>query len=462
MYKINQKSRTTGTGRRERTAMTSLLNGRVELSRRQQQGAQSIRRKPNILLLGAAGHVAKAVLSRLAERPNEVGRVVLLDRNDPSMLLRNHRFNSRFIRQNLSFPIDAREFHELLRSEAIDVVLDLTDMDTLPILEATDRAGVTYVNTALNDSRRGIADVLARIHPFRHGQWRAPHILSSGMNPGVVNIWVWHGVKKFGVPEEILHFEYDDSTPASGWQPIITWSPQEFLTEVVWERTGVVEDGEPKLFLTNALRNREDMRGVLSPILKLNEYPHGFTVLHEENLKLGQALGVSSRYIYAIHPITMEYLIDLFDRNGTVRIDELQVADNSEMRLVGADTIGVRLRYAEKDVYFVHRFRNEDVMGTNATCAQVACGVEAALFTLATEPLERRVYFATDLYESGYSEWIFRNMHIEQSIFDRTAKRTRSVLPSLLSETGVRVNGATKGAQVRRDSARTEQHAYVN
>jgi hypothetical protein len=376
----------------------------------------------NLLILGAAGHVAKAVFTRLGGRINRFDSVILLDRREPNKFLLE-RDNVRFVRQDLSFPRDTVNFRNLIRSGGVALVLDLTDMDTLHVLEATDHAGASYINTALNDARRGITALLERIHPHRNEPRRAPHILSSGMNPGVVNIWVWDGVQRFGTPEEILHFEYDDSTPKAGWQPIITWSRQEFLTETVWEPTGVVEGGDLKLFPTNALRNREDLREVLSPIVQLPEYPHGFTVLHEENLKLGRNLGASSRYVYAIHPKTMEYLVELYEKNGTVSLEDIQVADNTEIPLKGTDLIGVRLRYPDKDVYYVHRLRNDEVVETNATCAQVACGVEAALHTLATEALEPRVYFATDLYETNYSRWIFRNMRIERYVFERVNKR---------------------------------------
>ena len=413
----------------------------------------------NVLILGAAGHVAKAVLARLSGRSNPFKKITLLDRNEPHSSLLDAE-NVQFVRRELTFPTDTAKFQKLIRSNEIDLVLDLTDMDTLPVLEATDTAGVTYINTALNDSRSGIADVLSRIHPFRQERWQAPHILSSGMNPGVVNIWVWDAVRKFGTPEEILHFEYDDSTPKDGWKPIITWSRQEFLTEVVWEPTGIVENGKVKLFPTNALRNREDMRNVLSPIVHLNEYPEGFTVLHEENLKLGRNLGASSRYVYAIHPRTMNYLVELYEKNGTVRIEDLELADNTRVPLTGSDLVGVRLRYPNKDVYYVHRFGNEETLGTNATCAQVACGVEAALHTLATEMLQPRVYFATDLYETSYSRWIFENMEIEQYVFNRSARNARSA--SLSRNPGMQNCSANRVENGKLSEIQSERPSHVN
>ena len=379
------------------------------------------RGKLNLLVLGASGHVARAVLRRLAERRGDFARLLLLDRCDSVLrdpVLPHGELNYTFYRQELSFPHDAAGYGDLLRREGVEVVLDLTDMDSLPVLEATDEAGVSYVNTALNDSRRGIASVLARVLPSRKSLTRAPHILSSGMNPGVVNVMAWHAVRQFGKPREIIHFEYDTAVPKSGWRPMITWSRQEFLTEVVWERTGVVRDGKVELFGGNGLEHRESLGPILAPICPGGDYPEGFTVLHEENVKLGVRLGISSRYIYAVHPRTMGYLAERHRAAGTVEVEELEVGDNTRTPLTGEDLIGVLLRYPDRQVYYVHRLANEAVRGTNATCAQVAFGVEAALSTLMTESLACRIHFATDLFETGYTEWIFSNMEIEQYCFE--------------------------------------------
>jgi saccharopine dehydrogenase-like NADP-dependent oxidoreductase len=108
-------------------------------------------------------------------------------------------------------------------------------MDTFPILSATDAAGVSYVNSSLNEAQRSVAEMVADVYPTRKRERQAPHIISSGMNPGVVNIWVWHGFQEYGAPGEIVHFEYDSSMPVSGWRPMTTWSRREFLAETVWD-----------------------------------------------------------------------------------------------------------------------------------------------------------------------------------------------------------------------------------
>ncbi len=379
-------------------------------------------RPPNLLILGASGHVAQAFLQRLAARRGDFGKVVLLDPDDG--VLRNPYLNHElldyeFVHRRLRFPEDTLDYHRLLLKHGINVVLDVTDLDTLPVLSATDAAGVSYINTALNESGRGIAEVVSGVHPTRGDQRRAPHILSSGMNPGVVNLWVWHGFQQYGAPLEIVHFEYDTSVPVTGWRPIITWSRKEFLTETVWEPTGQVVNGELRMCSGNAVQHREDLRPIMQPLIELPEYPRGMLVLHEENVKLGAKLGASSRYVYAIHPRTMTYLEQLLRQRGGIEIGDLELGDNTSIPLVGSDTIGVCLCYADKRVYYLNSLANSEVTGTNATCAQVAVGADAALHALFSERLAPRIYFASDLYDTVYSDVVFGALRVEHFVFEK-------------------------------------------
>lgn len=378
-------------------------------------------RPPNLLIFGASGHVAQAFLQRLAARREDFGRVVFLDPDDSVLrnaYLNHELLNYEFIHRRLRFPEETLDYHRLLHRNGINVVLDVTDLDTLPVLSATDDAGVSYVNTALNESGRGVAEVVSDVYPTRTGQRRAPHILSSGMNPGVVNLWVWHGFQQYGAPLEIVHFEYDTSVPVTGWRPMITWSRKEFLTEAVWEPTGRIVNGALRMCPGNAVENREDLRPIMEPLIKLPEYPRGMLVLHEENVKLGARLGASSRYIYAIHPRTMTFLEKLLRRRGRVEIGDLQLGDNTSIPLAGSDTIGVCLRYVDKRVYYLNSLANSEVTGTNATCAQVAVGADAALHALFSERLAPRIYFASDLYDTAYSDVVFGGLRVEHFLFE--------------------------------------------
>ena len=383
---------------------------------------------PGLLILGASGNVARAFLRRLGGRRTHFGRLVLLDKTDQvrrNPYLEHRRLDYRFIRHRLRFPQDRAYYRQLLRRHGIGIVVDLTDADTLPVLEATDAAGVSYICTSLNDEERDVIELVDALDSNNGRRWKAPHILSSGMNPGVVNIWVLHAVRRYGVPREIVHFEYDTSTPTSGWRPILTWSRKEFLTEAVWERTGIVVDGHPVLLATNSLLQRRDLRPIMKPVLPLPSYPRGFLVLHEENLMLGRALNTSSKFIYAIHPRTMAYITRRWRKRGRVPITDLEIGDNTSIPLKGADTIGVYLDYPRRRVYYLHSLANRDVVGTSATCSQVAVGIFAALFTLLRDRLPPRLYSAGDLYDTLYTRVLFCNMRVEQFVF---AKRKRSLV----------------------------------
>ena len=385
-------------------------------------------RAPNLLILGASGNVARAFLRRLGGRRTHFGKLILLDKADGvrhDHYLEHRRLDYRFLHHRLRFPQGNAYYRQLLRRYGIDIVLDLTDADTLPVLKATDAAGVSYVCTSLNDTRRDAVELVDAVHPACQRRSKAPHILCSGMNPGVVNAWVQHAVRGFGVPREIVHFEYDTSMAADRWRPVITWSPKEFLTEAVWERTGSVVDGVASLKSTNALHHRVDLGPIMKPVMPLHSYPRGFLILHEENLTIGRALGTSSKFIYALHPKTMAHLTRRWRDRGEVCIADLEVGDNTSLPLKGADTIGVYLDYPRHRVYYLHSMANRDVVGTSATCSQVAVGIFAALFTLLHERLQSRIYFVGDLYDTIYLHVLFCNMRVEQFVF---TKRKRSLM----------------------------------
>ena len=204
------------------------------------------------------------------------------------------------------------------------------------------------------------------------------------MNPGVVNIWVWHGVRRYGKPRAIVHFEYDTSMAADGWRPVITWSRKEFLSEVAWDPTGMVVEGKPVMLRTPALQHREDI-ATLKPVLPLPSYPHGFLVLHEENLTFGRVFGASSKFVYAVHPKTMAYLTRRWRRRGHLPISDLDRRQHPDP-VDGDYTVGVCLGYPRRPVYYLHSIANSGVVGTSATCTQVAVCVFAALFTLLHDP----------------------------------------------------------------------------
>lgn len=391
---------------------------------------------PNLLVIGASGNVARAFLRRLGGHRCHFGRLILLDKNR-SVLRNRHldheRLRYQFIRRRLDLPADAEWLARLLKRHAIDLVLDVSTHDTLPMLATVDAAGVSYVNTSLNDEQQDVMRLVASIHPFRQRPRHAPHILCAGMNPGIVNLWVRHGVERFGRPQQIIHFEYDTSMTMDRWRPLVTWSPHEFLTETTWNPTGHHAGARVAVRETNALQNPVALRPLLAPLALGDHCPAGMLVMHEENLTLGHSLGIPSKFVYALHPQTMAYLRRRFRQKGGLELDDLEIGDNLQHRLAGTDMVGVCLHYPHRRIYYLNRLPNDAVIGANATCTQVAIGIYSALFTLVYDKLDPRIYFTEDLFDKLYRRFVTANMRTELFLCARRKGRwtVRKHIPEL-------------------------------
>lgn len=400
-------------------------------------------KRPDFLNIGASGGVANAFLQKFLPHRHLFDRLVLLDKDKKILsnsYLDHKRLNYIFLQKELKLPEKEKEYLEILKEYRIDIVLDLTDADSLPLLEATDKAGVSYLNTSLNAEKKTVSDlvfeVLAKKNKFKH----AVHILCCGMNPGIVNMWVRYEIEKFSLPKEIIHFEYDSSRIAKKWQPMITWSPKEFLVETVRDPSGIML-GKNKLkkLLPNALSHRVEMKTILQPIFKLIKhpfrrvpYPSGFTVLHEENITLSQKYDVPSKFIYALDKRTMDYLVKTYRQKGKVTEKDLLVGDNVKFPLEGSDNIGVILEYEDRRIYYFTYLSNSAVMRTNATYTQVVIGIFAALFTLLFEWMQPGIYFVEDLYDTYYPSYMFENMRVQEFVFKK--KKNNLELVSYLPE----------------------------
>lgn len=382
-----------------------------------------IKGSANLLILGASGGVANALLRSLVHYRDRFRDLVLLDKrrtllDNPG--LDHRRLDYTFLHRRLQVPRRETEYRSILKRHRIDIVLDLTDVDSLPLIEATDRAGVSLVNTAMNDNRLPVDVLLERTEAARP-RWRhAPHILATGMNPGVVNLWVREAVERFGVPERIVHFEYDTSCGADGWFPMMTWSVKEFLFETTYDPTGIML-GRNRLqrLLPNALSRRVPMKPILSPVLRLDRYPRGYVILHEENVTLANRYDVPSQFLYAVHPRTMAALDRIFHEKRTVREKDLEHGDNVRRPLVGTDFIGVLLVYPDRKVYLTNVMDNATVTGTNATYSQVIVGIESA-FAALLDGLPPGVHFTEDLYDTSFRDYLFSHMRVAQHVFKRT------------------------------------------
>jgi len=382
-------------------------------------------KKPNLLILGASGGLAQVFLQYLVHHRDFFGKLILLsgkNRIKNNKHLEHKKLDYIYVEKRID-PYNEKEYHDILRKYNIDIVLDLTVVDSIPLLEATNNFGASYVNTSLNADNKAVAELVFDIYPRKEKLNNAVHILCAGMNPGIVNMWVRYGISKFGIPKEIIHFEYDTSkiqTPFKSGKLTITWSPHEFLVENVRDPSGIAL-GRKKIkpIRPNAISQLQDMKPILSPIIKLNKYPKGFVVLHEENLTLSYKYNIPSKFIYSIHEEVMDSMIKTYKKWGKISEDDFTVIKNTEVPLKGADSIGVILNYGNKKVYYFNSINNTSLIRTNATYFQVVIGIFAALFTILfnKNKLKNGVYFTEDLFNTNYKDYVFDNMRVQKFVF---------------------------------------------
>jgi len=374
--------------------------------------------KKNILLIGASGGVASAFLKKLAHDRKTLARVVLVDMNaglPHNRFIPHEDLAYEFIKTKIDVENDLAGFVGLLERFEIHVTVDLSVNVTRPMLDAAEASGVSYLNTGIMNRRgESFVDVVLDLFRRKSIPHRVPHILCAGMNPGIVNLWTRQNIEKFGVPKKIVHFEYDTAQPLSGWLPIITWSRETLLDEIVNDPAGYM-DGKDKLRLMypNPLKNRVSMEDVLRPIMDLEEYPRGFLLLHEENITMAQRYDTPSRFLFAIHPRTMDYLEEIYDRQGRVPVDKLTLGDNREVILKGSVTVGVLLEYEDRRIYTFNTTPHDSITGSSGSCWQVAAGLHGALFALLGERLTGGLYFTEDLFGTSFERLVEENLPVQ-------------------------------------------------
>lgn len=383
----------------------------------------------NLMIIGASGHVSNAVLHNLIHHRKLFKNLVLVDKN--KKLLQDPYINHKelkyiFVHNKIDPEKRKQDYKNILRKYNIDIVVDLTDAETIPLIEITNKEGVDYINTAMNSEKKTVYELMQEIFNRKKEFAHARHILCTGMNPGVVNMWVRYGIEKFGIPREIVHFEYDTSIFSKKIKPMITWSIHEFLVEDIRDPGGLMKgkNKEQKLY-PNAMKNAVDMEPVLKPIMKLKKYPYGSEVLHEENVSISEKYNVPSKFIYSVNDITMQFLRQVYKNKKDVLKKDLILGDNLKYALDGADSIGVYLDYKDKRVYYFNTIPNISVIGTNATCLQVSIGVFAALFTLLNNKLPKGVYFVEDLFHSSFKHYLFDNMRVQEFIFKKKNEKLK-------------------------------------
>jgi hypothetical protein len=372
----------------------------------------------NILILGACGGVGRALLRTIFKERGRLGKLVLVDNQDQAfddLYPPQQKPDYGFFKATIDVDKGQDDYLALLTTQRIDAVIDLSVNETRAMLTATDRAGVSYINTGVaNRPGENFSEVVLDLVHRKTASWKALHILCSGMNPGVVNMWVRRAIAESGMPKDIVHFEVDTGEPLDSGTPVIAWSRETLLDEIVNDPAGVVEGrNKIRLIPPNPLKNRVSMEEVLQPIMNLPVYPRGFLLLHEENITLGHNYDVPSRFLFSLKTETMDYLEAVYDSTKQIPLDTLALGDNRKIRLKGEATVGVCLEYENRREYFFNTTGQGSVPGVSGSCVQVAAGLHAALWTVVEEPLEKRVYFVEDLMGTTCERLMLKNLPMQ-------------------------------------------------
>lgn len=360
------------------------------------------RMKNGILILGASGGVAQALLHILSDYRFMFEDVVLVDRNDlvtKSKTIQHNKLDYVFYKKDiLDKTVDFLE--HIKEKHKVTMVLDLTDCETLPILSAADSLGLSYLNCSLNTSDGSMVNYVEDVKKYTSEYKNNSHIVALGMNPGIINHLIIKGVLEHGVPHNYVEIEFETGKPRkTPVKPFITWSKKQFLNESVWDRAGYCADGgryvESRVAAVDLL---EDTSEYLLPIKKLKKYPRGMVVSHDEIITMSRTLEIPGKFVYAIHPSSLRMLLRIIKSGRVPKEEDMIFLDNVDERLSGSDLVGVWLNYDNKKVCYFTEIRHKDILGTNATLYLVAVGFLAGLIDFIINPLlEPGVLNAADL-----------------------------------------------------------------
>ncbi|MFA6446529.1 MAG: hypothetical protein WCW14_04770 [Candidatus Paceibacterota bacterium] len=380
--------------------------------------------RKNVLLLGASGAMSAAFLHHLRSVRDTFGDLVLLDKRilpkDP-FIIRSHY--SDFIQMNVTRRTIGK-FVEVINSKKIDVVIDLSNADTDLVSEAIfGLENVSYIGSSFSNREplgRVMPPWMTKIRKMTH---KVPHILNTGMNSGVVNIWAAYGIRKYGRPKGIVEFEYDSTNFREKIRSdIVTWNIEDFLEGLIADPAALAVGRN--IFVEKkhkAMSKTYPLRTYLQHFVKLDRYPRGAMVAHEECITLAGKYDVPVRYLYALHPAVMRYLKGLLKKRS-VCISALELVRNSENNLTGADSIGMQLEYEDKYVYYFNSVKNESMQCCTATAYQVIVGIYAAFFSILDSKIKAGVYLPEDLLDTIYSRFVFHNLPTIEKVILKSGK----------------------------------------
>lgn len=268
---------------------------------------------------------------------------------------------------------EAKDLWHILKSFGLgrgDILIDLApDLIKLDVMQAADNVGVSVINATCCEHQRGTLGVIDLIDPkllLARYDWKAPHLVDSGMNPGNVNAMLAALAEKHGKPVNVTQYEMDSTEPYK-WdgEGFATWSPEELASEFADESTWEV-DGRKIIFAEGP------------PIDNKRQMPDGNTgalCQHEEILNWGWRYGCKARYLYGFEKKAMAAI----EKNIRAGLELSLVRKLDDRPPTGSDKISLAVEFEDGSTANASMEADNEwdevPPGSNATSYLVAVGV---------------------------------------------------------------------------------------
>lgn len=375
-----------------------------------------------LTILGSAGGVANGILSILNNS--------VLDKKDPIYSEVNNCIIHLIDNQQkdasiyyLSFPNlkdklithefdlkDTAQFTSHLIKTQTSIVIDLSWADTIEMIHCCDQLGVSYVNTALENTMIdeneelyegfGLLERLRQLEKHKNNILNSTAIIGSGMNPGVVQWMALELLKTDSTENQPIGcyiVEHDNSFYKNKLlaKNVIytTWAPECFLDEAILGFPMFMKHKNP-LFLYEKVYDLE------FKVTLGNIQFYGCLMAHEEVYTLCKQFDMEGGFLYKVNDHTTNLIRSHLDDVDKLWDFEKKVLDPQDAALTGEDLVGVLLVYPNKERYMYNVLSNEAIFSkykTNATYFQVACGVYAALSVLLLDQLPKGAFYVDEL-----------------------------------------------------------------
>lgn len=259
------------------------------------------------------------------------------------------------------------------------IVIDVSGADTIDMLSCCNELGISYVNSALENTQVDQDDHLTgfqlterymRFEKEKDNFINTRAIIGSGMNPGVVQWMVVQLMKERPneKPRACYIIEHDcsflaDKTLVKPYTLYASWAVERFLDEAILSYPMYVSHHRPLYFYEDVYATEYKVR------LGDKEF-YGCLMPHEEVLILGKTFEMEVGFLYRIN----EYTTDIIRKN-LENVDDLwnwnrKVFNPADDKIAGEDLVGVLLVYENSETYMYNVMNSSEVFKkykTNAT-----------------------------------------------------------------------------------------------